>query len=338
MPTALRPTPLKINCPGEESNMPDGLSPSDKRDEGLPALSGIGQPRFAAAVFAGGGNRCFWQAGFWSEAAPALGLGAVRRVAATSAGAAIACVLLAGRLREGLAHFRSAVAANPRNVHPGNLFRGRPVFPHAALYRRALLAVIDRDALARLHAGPELLVPVTRAPGWLGMRTAFAVAGLADALEHVARPSVHPRFARRLGFAAEYVPVRRCPSPEALADLVLASSCTPPFTPALAHGGRPALDGGIADNVPAAAVEGDDGPTLVLLTRRYPRLPGHPGRVYVQPSAPVAVSAWDYTDPDGIAAAFDLGRRDGEAFASTWTPASASGIRPAGSHTKDRRS
>ena len=296
--------------------MPDGLSPRGKRDERLPTLSGIGQPRFAAAVFAGGGNRCFWQAGFWSEAAPALGLGrSLRRVAATSAGAAIACVLLAGRLREGLAHFRSAVAANPRNVYPGNVFHGRRVFPHAEIYRRALLALIDRDALARLHAGPELLVPVTRAPGWLGARTAFAVAGLADALEHLAQPSVHPRLARRLGFAAEYVPVRSCPSPEALADLVLASSCTPPFTPALTHGGRPALDGGIADNVPAAAVDSDDGPTLVLLTRPFTRLPRDPARVYVQPSVPVPVSAWDYTDPAGIQAAFDLGRRDAGRFA-----------------------
>jgi predicted acylesterase/phospholipase RssA len=277
-------------------------------------MSGIGQPRFAAAVFAGGGNRCFWQAGFWSEAAPALGL-APHRVAATSAGAAIACVLFAGRLPEGLAHFRSAVAANPRNVYPGNVFHGRPVFPHAAMYRQALLALIDPDSLARLHAGPEVLVPVTRAPRWLGVRTAFVVAGLADALEHAARPSVHPRLARRLGFAAEYVSVRSCPSPEALADLVLASSCTPPFTPALAYGGRPALDGGIADNVPAAAVDSDDGPTLVLLTRPFARLPRDPARVYVQPSVPVPVSAWDYTDPAGIQAAFDLGRRDADRFA-----------------------
>jgi predicted acylesterase/phospholipase RssA len=312
--------------------MSDGLSPAGQRAERRAALSGNGQSRFAAAVFAGGGNRCFWQAGFWSEAAPALGL-APHRVAATSAGAAIACVLFAGRLREGLAHFRSAVAANPRNVYPGNVFHGRQVFPHAAMYRRALLAVIDREALERLHAGPELLVPVTRAPGWLGTRTAFAVAGLADALEHLARPSVHPRLTRRLGFAAEYVSVRSCPSPEALADLVLASSCTPPFTPALLHGGRPALDGGVADNVPAAAVEADDGPTLVLLTRRYPRLPRHPGRVYVQPSARIPVSAWDYTDAEGIQAAFDLGRRDGEAFASALTPPGSAERRPYDGHT-----
>lgn len=315
--------------------MPDGLSPAGKRTERLPDLPASDPRRFAAAVFAGGGNRCFWQAGFCSEAAPAIGLEAVRRVAATSAGAAIACVLLAGRLRAGLAHFRAAVAANPRNLYPGNVFLGRPVFPHAALYRRALLALIDPDALARLHAGPEVLVPVTRAPPWLGVRMAFAVAGLADALEHLARPSVHPRLARRLGFAAEYLSVRRCASPEALADLVLASSCTPPFTPALALGGRPALDGGIADNVPAAAVHADDGPTLVLLTRRYARLPRHPGRVYVQPSAPVAVSAWDYTDPAGIQAAFDLGRRDGDAFARAATKERAAGLGGAVGHATD---
>jgi hypothetical protein len=186
------------------------------------------------------------------------------------------------------------------------------------MYRRALLAVIDRAALARLHAGPELLVPVTRAPRWLGVRAAFALAGIAEAVGGLARSAVHPRLARRLGFSAEHVPVRTCASPESLADLVLASSCTPPFTPALAYGGRPALDGGVADNVPAAVVDADDGPTLVLLTRRYPRLPAHPRRVYVEPSTPVPVSAWDYTDPGGIQAAFDLGRRDGEAFAAAW--------------------
>jgi hypothetical protein len=40
--------------------------------------------------------------------------------------------------------------------------------------------------------------------------------------------------------------------------------------------------------------------------------------MYVQPSRPVPVASWDYTDPDGLQAAFDLGRRDGEAFAATW--------------------
>ncbi len=258
-------------------------------------------------VFAGGGNRCLWQAGFWTEAAPRLGL-VPRRIAATSAGAAIASVVFAGRIREGLAHFRAATAANRGNFYPANLLRGRPVFPHAAMYRQALLAIIDSPALARLHAGPEIIVPVTRAPRWLGPRSAFAVAGIVDSIERAVAPSPHPRFAGRIGFRAEYASVSDCATPEALADLVLASSCTPPFTPLLLHAGSPALDGGIADNVPVDAA--GDGPTLVLLTRPFKRVPAHPLRTYVQPSQPVPVSAWDYTDPDGLVAAFELGQRD----------------------------
>jgi hypothetical protein len=95
---------------------------------------------------------------------------------------------------------------------------------------------------------------------------------------------------------------------------VLASSCTPPFTPLLHHAGRPVLVGSIADNVPVDAA--GDGPVRVLLTRPFRRLPRHPLRTYVQPSRPVPVRAWDYTDPAGLQAAFDLGQRDGEAFAA----------------------
>lgn len=262
-------------------------------------------------VFAGGGNRCVWQAGFWTEAAPRLGL-APARVAAASAGAAMACVLFAGRFPHALEHFKRATAANRRNAYPANALRGLPVFPHWGMYRRALLDAIDAAALARLQRGPEIVVPLTRKPAWLGARTAFAVAGIADLVEHAVAPSPHPRLARRLGFRPDYARVGDCATPEALADLVLASSCTPPLTPRLAFDGRLALDGGIVDNVPAAVV--DPGPTLVLLTRRFAKLPVHPRRTYVQPSRPIPVASWDYTDPAGLQAAFDLGRRDGEAF------------------------
>lgn len=264
-------------------------------------------------VFAGGGNRCVWQAGFYRTAAEAFGFAPVR-VAAASAGAAVAAVLFAGRFDAALEHFKRATAINPRNVHWANLFSAAPLFPHAAMYRRALLAVIDDRALAKLHAGPELRVPITRAPSWLGPRSGFAVAGLAEAFEHLSGPRVHPRLAPWLGFRADYRTVRECGTPEALADLVLASSCTPPFTPLLQHAGEPALDGGIADNVPVEALGDAPGRTLVLLTRRYRQLPVHPSRIYAQPSIAVPVSSWDYTNPAGLQAAYDLGRRDGDRF------------------------
>jgi hypothetical protein len=269
---------------------------------------------YESVVFAGGGNRCLWQAGFYRTVANTLDLEPAR-AAAASAGAAVAAVLFAGCFDAAFAHFKRVTAANPRNVYFRNMVNDAPIFPHAAMYRSALLEVIDDRALATLHAGPELHVPITRAPLWLGARTGFAVAGLADALEHVLGRPVHPRLAPWLGFRADYVTERGCPTPEALADLVLASSCTPPFTPLLFHGGKPALDGGIADNVPVAALGNAPGRTLVLLARRYRRLPAHASRVYAQPSVDVPVSSWDYTNPAGLQAAFDLGRRDGEAFA-----------------------
>ena len=125
---------------------------------------------FDSVVFAGGGNRCVWQAGFYRTVAETVDL-APARVAAVSAGAAVAAVLFAGCFDAALAHFKRATAGNSRNVHWKNLFNGAPIFPHAAMYRRALLEVIDDRALATLHAGPELRVAITRAPGWLGART-----------------------------------------------------------------------------------------------------------------------------------------------------------------------
>jgi predicted acylesterase/phospholipase RssA len=268
---------------------------------------------FANVVFAGGGNRCLWQAGFYRTLADAIVL-TPSRAAAASAGAAIASVLFAGRVDAALALFKRATTVNRRNVYAANLFNGAPVFPHAAIYRNTLLEIIDATALAALRAGPRLSVPITRVPAWLGARSGFIVAGIAGVVDSAFGGPVHARFAPKLGFTVDYVAANACRTPVELADLVLASSCTPPFTPLLRHGGKPALDGGIADNVPIAALDDATGVTLVLLTRRYRELPTRAAHVYVQPSTNVPIATWDYTNPAGLQAAYDLGRRDGERF------------------------
>ena len=50
---------------------------------------------FDAVAFAGGGNRCYWQGGFWEAAAPLLGL-KPETVVGVSAGAWSACYSLLG--------------------------------------------------------------------------------------------------------------------------------------------------------------------------------------------------------------------------------------------------
>lgn len=270
---------------------------------------------FEQVVFAGGGQRCWWQAGFWDAFAPATGL-APKVVGAVSAGAATACMLLANDSRNGLAHYREVLAGSPRNAYWGNLLRrGAPVFPHEAIYRRALHTLLGGARFERLRqCGTDVRIAYARPPKWPGTRTAVALGLAAYSLERSFVKPLHPTWGRRLGFTRHVGRLAECPDVDSLVSLIVASSCAPPFT-ALQHlDGKPALDGGLVDNVPVDVVE-PDRPTLVLASRRYPgRAPifmlGM--RTYVQPSRPIPVSRWDYTVPALYEAVYRLGRKDGE--------------------------
>lgn len=270
---------------------------------------------YDAVVFAGGGTRCFWQFGFWAAAAPALGL-EPEQVAAVSAGAAAATAALIGKPELSLERFKEATAANPRNVYPERLLTERRVFPHHAMYRETILACVDHADIARLRGGPELRVVVTRPPRLLGGHLATVVGLGCYSVEKRLGDPLQSALSRRLGFSAEVVSARGCGTPDELADLILASSCTPPFTPLLRRGGAPVLDGCLVESVPLGALRGRPRRVLVLLTRPYRSLPPHPERTYVLPSEPIPLGKWDYTSPGGLQRTFDLGRRDGERFAA----------------------
>lgn len=273
---------------------------------------------FEQVVFAGGGNRCWWQAGFWEVVAPAIDL-RPRVIAGVSAGAATACLLYASDARTALEYYRGALAYNRRNVYPLNAFRaGRRVFPHGAIYRRALTTLLGGERFGRLIArAPEIRVPYARVPRWLGPHSAVAIGLVGYHAEKYVLRSLHPRFGRLLGFTSETARVQDCRGADELVDLICASSATPPFTPIEYRDARPAVDGGFVDNVPVHAVDPLGGRTLVLTTRRYPRhapvFVRH-GRVYAQPSRKVAAAPWDYTSPADYEATWLQGRGDGEAF------------------------
>lgn len=270
-------------------------------------------PRFYSVIFAGGGNRCVWQAGFWDVAAPALGL-KPKVVASVSAGACIAAMALTGRTSESMTYMKAKTGANPKNFYLENLFNGKPVFPHLGIYRQALLDILDDGALEQLKQGPDLRVLLARPPAWVRPMMGVFLGFLSYTLEkHLFHP-LHPQWALKAGFKAEVVSVSACRDSQELADLILASSCTPPMVPAMYRNGRPVLDGGLIDNVPVAALEPHEFPALVLLTRRYPPhlLQGQSDRVYLQPSRPVPAGKWDYTNPQALQETFDLGRRDAE--------------------------
>jgi predicted acylesterase/phospholipase RssA len=273
---------------------------------------------YASAVFAGGGCRCFWQLGFWSVAAPALGL-APQRVAGVSAGAAFGAAALLGLTEPILEDFKDRVARNPSNFRRRReRAAGEPAFPHADIYGGILRDHIDQAGLEHLQTEAELLVLLARPHPWLGARRGLALAVFATFLNQWER-LVHARWGTRLGFEAELVSSKSCGNPEELIDLIMHSSCVPPIMPYYRRAGRPVLDGGVIDNAPADLLA-SEGHTLVLLSFPHGetnRVRG-PGRTYVQPSGPIPISQWDYTNPYLVQQTYDIGRRDGEAFVARW--------------------
>ena len=278
---------------------------------------------FQNAIFAGGGSRCLWQVGFWDGANEAgLGLDtSVNYAAGTSAGCAMALVASLGRGPEALALFKKLTAANPANIHWQNLKpgSGKPLFPHLRIYRQALEEFLMPDDLKNMK-GKQLEFLMARFPRYmpssLGTALAFTIYGLEKHITGV----LHPRWTRKLGFTQIVANSREATAVGELVDAILASTCVPPVLAGDGFRGQRVLDGGIIDNVPAHLADGREGKTLVLLSKRYRQeLPSPGQRVYVQPSERITLDKFDYANPEGLQQTYDLGRRDGAAFAAAYS-------------------
>ncbi|MCH2170636.1 patatin-like phospholipase family protein [Myxococcota bacterium] len=273
-----------------------------------------GPTPFDAVVFAGGGCRCFWQLGFWQEARELLG--SAQRFGGVSAGSAMACTVLTDSIDGVLEDFIARVQHNERNFYPEALLQGERPFPHAQIYRDTILGCLAAGRMNHLMRGPELRVLVARPPEWATPPLALALGLAAHQADRAVRHRVHGVWARRIGFQPEVVSVRECQDEQAVADLIFQSSCTPPALPLCYRDQGPVLDGGVVDAASVDTVLPAER-VLVLLTRHDPDgfVPEIPGRTYLRPSQPVPVSKWDYTSAERVRATFDLGRRDGAAFA-----------------------
>lgn len=278
---------------------------------------------FRNAIFAGGGSRCLWQVGFW-DGANRAGLNlhqSVDYAASTSAGCAMALAVMLNRGPQALELFKALTEANPANIHWHNLKpgSGKPLLPHIDMYRSALEAFLTPRDLEAL-AGKRLEFLMARFPRYLpsslGTLLAFAVYGLEKHLTG----ALHPCWTRKLGFTQVVASNEDATSVSDLVESILASSCVPPVLPGNGFKGQRVLDGGIIDNVPAHLADGREGRTLVLLSKRYrSALPAPGSRVYVQPSEQITIDKFDYANPAGLQQTYDLGLRDGVAFAANQT-------------------
>jgi len=267
---------------------------------------------FGTLTLAGGGNRCWWQAGVldvWLQS----GQLQVYRAAGTSAGAGVITAALCGALHGAIDSCRRAYAENR------SIWRGARDgwFAHEQIYPAWIRSFLSEAAFMRLRgSGVELHAGVARLPTALPIWAGLTLGTLAYVIDKHGARRLHPRLAIRLGFSIEMLALHEAPDHEAAAHLLVSAAAAPPFMFSRRIDGRVAVDGGFADNAPRLGACDRNLGQLLLLTRHDPRLPSLfdcDGRSYLQPSVRVPVSTWDCTSRADIDGAVELGRRDGQA-------------------------
>jgi len=265
-------------------------------------------------AFAGGGNRCWWQAGVITSLME-KGASLPQSLVGTSAGAAIAIASATGRIDQALSSCLRLFSKNGRLIHQFKPFRFSVEFAHQSIYPNWLHEFVDESAIARLReSGKSLLVGISRPARLFGLAGSVLVGSLAYVVDKKLGRGIHPRLPKYLGLRCEFVEIDGQSTSQIAIQVLRGAAAAPPFMSAVRVNDQWAIDGGYADNAPLPSQShAERAKTLVLLTRFYPKRPtifsAH-GRIYWQPTVKVPVSTWDCTDKATVQSAFDLGRSD----------------------------
>ncbi len=268
-------------------------------------------------VFAAGGNRSFYQLGLmrgWRE----LLLPRAAVVAACSAGACMAVLSLTGREAEAEEFWKSRREGLDKNFDWRRLLSGRRPTPHEEIYRETLLCAFAEGGFERVRARPfPVYVLTTGYPKLLPPMLAALLGLCAYRLDSGPRGVGRKvSYASRAGFSSVAYDARECDSPSTLADLIIASSATPPFTAVGRVTGRRLLDGGIISTAPVFLTDSVPGITRRVVFMTNP-LAGGGANVrgdffYAAPTQPLEVATWDLTRPELIEQAIRTGEEDAE--------------------------
>ena len=277
----------------------------------------ISHPTFDAVGLAGGGNRCYWQSGFlksYSEHQPLN----PRFYVAVSASAYHGAMHLAGvgdRVRD--AAFAFAEQGH-RGVDWRALRRRELPLVVGRLFRQLLADAFGEQELATLKAAPPMLIQLSGLPDWMpGALGALGSIG-AYQIEKLLTDGTHSKAGLRMRLRPTWISTHNCDYPGELVDALMATSSVPPFMPVGRVRGRAYLDGGLVDNPPLmklTEVEAKGWQTLLLTTRFGRKPPSAPNRVVVGPSEDIPVGKFSVGDAPGIRHAYEVGLRDGLAFA-----------------------
>lgn len=268
-------------------------------------------------VFAGGGNRCWWQAGL-VEVLSQHRCWQAQRLTGASAGAGIATAFATGRLQDALHAAVTRFAATPRNFEWRELIKGKRPFMLPRIYPDWVASFLDARDLARLkQISLKVEAVITRPLPFVPLTLSTVLALALYSSEKFWLRNFHARLPHYLGFRAEYLNLADCADLTQAHTMLLASAAAVPITPTHRVYGRAALDGGFYDSVPLPQDRAHDRHALVLLTRHRPDLPQiftHQQRVYLQPSCAVAAINMDCTSATNVQLTYEQGRQEAAAL------------------------
>ena len=267
-------------------------------------------------IFAGGGNRCWWQAGAISHLL-AQHWRLPTQLVGTSGGAALAASFLTAGPQNALAACQRLYAGRKHMFEWRGLLRGRLHFAHRHIYPAWLASFVDARHFEALRQSPRRLqVTITRPARGLGLSGSVVVATLAYLADKFLHGPLHPRLPRRLGLRQEFRDLNDCANVDDARALLAAAGAALPFIPARRIDGRHAFDGGYTDSAPLPTQSANEkARTLVLLTRHYPKLPPlfrAGGRNYWQPGMRIPVGMLDCTARANVLDAWALGERNAQ--------------------------
>jgi predicted acylesterase/phospholipase RssA len=201
-------------------------------------------------VLAGGGNRCWWQAGLIS-ALTNKGWKLPPNIVATSAGAGIAAAFLTTGVEYALAACKKLYAENNQIFHLKALAQLKLKFAHQQIYPAWLDSFMgDAEYAALQLTKNRLLVAVTHPAPWLGLTGSLILGSIAYLLDKNIAHSIHPTIPRHWSLSQTFYKLNDCQTAKEARLLLAASAAAAPFMKAQKVAGRWGLDGGYTDNAP----------------------------------------------------------------------------------------
>ncbi|WP_246052309.1 patatin-like phospholipase family protein [Leptospira idonii] len=274
-------------------------------------------------AIAGGGCKAFYGLGIGK----ALRNWGVRfnEVSGVSAGAAMALCILSETEDETVEYFEEITKRNSSNFHFSNLLRGERTFPHEDMYRRGIRFGMRFDRI--LASGVKVIIHTVRAyPKENSLKNKFRLARL---ISETGRAFLLDDRDRSEGIPANRISEivkkwnmedvdfteKDFSNQEVIEQFILNSSSIPPIVDFQSVNNEYYLDGGLTNNL----VIEKFAPNAKIIAIHYEpativgKDPDLLRKTYImRPSKRLPITSFDYTNPQGVREAYELGIADAE--------------------------